>query len=376
MTGSATLRRGWALGLALAGALLLLVPAPAQAHATLLGSDPEDGAVVTSLPGEVTLRFNEPVQVEGDGVTVLAPGGDELDVEARSSDNEVIAGLSGDGQQGTYVVAWKITSADGHTVQGAVSFAVGAAGATPSATPGPPERTLVVPVLVAGVLGGLGLLALAVGVVTGRGAGSRRPAWWVTGVAALVLVPLVELRGAGRPLGDLTDAGAWFGGLFSWPGLLLGGVALGAGLAVASPRRTALAGLVAAAALAAGVVVALPGPVDSPAAAEPSSPVAAADAPGLRVVAELGATTVGEQPLRLTLEDGAGAPLTPYDVPQVTVSGEVELGAVEVTGADGEWTGTVAFPRGGEWELVVSVRTTEFDNPVVRLPFSITPAPG
>src|SRR5699024_11799194 len=48
--------------LALAGALLLAaliaLPAPAQAHDTLLSTDPEDGATLETSPEEVTFTFS------------------------------------------------------------------------------------------------------------------------------------------------------------------------------------------------------------------------------------------------------------------------------------------------------------------------------
>ena len=54
-----------AVGALLLGMLFVLGAgvAPAQAHAELLSTNPEDGAVLDTAPATVELRFNEPVQL-------------------------------------------------------------------------------------------------------------------------------------------------------------------------------------------------------------------------------------------------------------------------------------------------------------------------
>ncbi|NHA01795.1 copper resistance protein CopC [Nocardioides sp. W3-2-3] len=58
---------------ALLAALLVAVAAvvglasPASAHATLVSTDPAEGAVVPSAPGQVTFTFDEPVQPGAEG---------------------------------------------------------------------------------------------------------------------------------------------------------------------------------------------------------------------------------------------------------------------------------------------------------------------
>jgi copper transport protein len=55
---------------ALVVALVVLLAAPASAHATLLSTDPSNGGVYDKPPSAVTLRFNEGVEVALGGVRV------------------------------------------------------------------------------------------------------------------------------------------------------------------------------------------------------------------------------------------------------------------------------------------------------------------
>lgn len=109
--------------LPLVAMLLVLAPAPAGAHAALVSTDPEDGAVLDAAPSTVTLEFNEPVTRSE--VVVTAPDGSAVPVEVAARDRDVVAtlGRSGeDGQQGTYTVAYRVVSADGHPITGTSTF--------------------------------------------------------------------------------------------------------------------------------------------------------------------------------------------------------------------------------------------------------------
>ncbi|MER5742786.1 copper resistance protein CopC [Streptomyces sp. NPDC002225] len=126
---------GMVLGLLLTGA------GPAAAHAALTGSDPQDGAVVTSAPKEVTLSFSEQVALGKGSVRVLAPDGKRADTGAEPrdlSDKSAVryavalrTGLA----DGTYTVAWQAVSADSHPVSGAFTFSIGAPSQTAAALP-------------------------------------------------------------------------------------------------------------------------------------------------------------------------------------------------------------------------------------------------
>lgn len=100
---------------------------PAAAHATLLQTTPGDEAVVDKAPATLELRFSEPVQAGGGGVTVFGPTGKRADrgsAQRREGGTVVTAPVDAD-PQGTYTVAWRVTSDDGHTITGSFVFHVG-----------------------------------------------------------------------------------------------------------------------------------------------------------------------------------------------------------------------------------------------------------
>jgi copper transport protein len=130
-----TVRRVLALG-AVVGALVALPALPASAHAMLRATTPADGAVLDAPPSEVTLDFNEPVVAALGAVRVYSSD------EARVDRGEVGVGedgtvlrvpLAGDVAEGTHVVTWRVTSADGHPVNGAFVFSVGSEGTADNA---------------------------------------------------------------------------------------------------------------------------------------------------------------------------------------------------------------------------------------------------
>jgi copper transport protein len=100
-------------------------PAAALAHATLIASDPPDGAVLASAPAMLSLSFNEPVEptavrmIDGAGaasvVTRIGRNGANLILNPPSTLGE-----------GAHVVSWRVVSADGHPVGGSLTFWIGA----------------------------------------------------------------------------------------------------------------------------------------------------------------------------------------------------------------------------------------------------------
>lgn len=98
---------------------------PAEAHADLLETLPADGEVLDEAPEQIELRFNEPVQLI-EGATRLFPGGGTPSVlDARVVDTTLTAALPPSLGEGAYTVAYRIVSADGHPVGGAISFQIG-----------------------------------------------------------------------------------------------------------------------------------------------------------------------------------------------------------------------------------------------------------
>ena len=97
---------------------------PAGAHATLIGTVPAADGKVDAVPAAVELRFDEPVETVEDAVQVFGPDGDRVDlgtVEADDGGATLRAPIEADGQ-GTYTVAWRVTSEDSHTLSGSFVF--------------------------------------------------------------------------------------------------------------------------------------------------------------------------------------------------------------------------------------------------------------
>lgn len=103
------------------------------------------------------------------------------------------------------------------------------------------------------------------------------------------------------------------------------------------------------------------------AATEPSTVTAVAD--DVRVVAHLEPGRVGPNVLSVQVQDLAGEPLEPYAAPVVSIgSATLDLGSRPVRNvASGTYRGEVVLPSPGTWQVQVSVRTGEFDNPVLTL---------
>lgn len=105
-----------------AAAVSVAGAAPASAHDALIGVDPADGSTQAAVPAEVTLRFEEPPLALGIAVAVLGPTG-EVNVGAPSlAGSAVSVALRPGSPPGNYRVSWRVTSDDGHPVQGTTRF--------------------------------------------------------------------------------------------------------------------------------------------------------------------------------------------------------------------------------------------------------------
>ncbi len=149
--------------LLLAPLLVLLAAGPALAHAALLSTDPEDGTVLPRAPQTVTLTFSERVGTSLGAVRVIDPTGERVDdgQPVRSdAGRKVTVALPDAGEQGTYVLTWRVVSEDSHPVSGVSTFSVGResepAAAVEAGGDGPAKRWLTA----ARALGYLGLLGL------------------------------------------------------------------------------------------------------------------------------------------------------------------------------------------------------------------------
>lgn len=105
--------------------VLVLLPAQASAHATLLRSSPGDESTAKGPITKVELAFDERVAVTFGGTKVWGPDGTRVDPGTGGGDGKTID-IPIDGRApGTYAVSYRVTSADGHPVHGALTFSVG-----------------------------------------------------------------------------------------------------------------------------------------------------------------------------------------------------------------------------------------------------------
>lgn len=115
--------------------LAALAVAPAFAHSELVASSPANGESLAQAPAQVRLTFSN--KVLGDFTEVSVLGADRRPVETArpvSTGNVVTQALPTQLPKGTYVVSYRVVSADSHPISGQVRFTV-TVGATPSPTP-------------------------------------------------------------------------------------------------------------------------------------------------------------------------------------------------------------------------------------------------
>jgi copper transport protein len=105
----------------------LIAPSTALAHASLVGTTPGDGAVLDRPPAEVILRFDEAVSTVPGSVRVFDDDVERVDSGdvGRPTSDSVSVSVPDDLPDGTYVVAWRVLSADSHPIRGAFAYSVG-----------------------------------------------------------------------------------------------------------------------------------------------------------------------------------------------------------------------------------------------------------
>ena len=196
-----------------------------SAHAELVTSTPQPGAVLETAPTKITLTFSEPVEISLGGIRLFDGTGTSIDVSAaRHPDGDDLAvevdlpALD----NGSYIVDWRVVSADSHPVHAAFTFQVGPESNLESGlldqiistndTGGTVGLTIsrsLVTASIAIVFGGL--LACGLGIVPfGRrqrvviGASAA-----IGAVAGALAMPLEVAYTAGRSLDVITDGSAW-----------------------------------------------------------------------------------------------------------------------------------------------------------------------
>jgi copper transport protein len=199
----------------------------ASAHAVLVKSAPQQGALLHEEPRRIVLRFNEPVETSFGAVRIYDEKGKRVERGApvRPRGDTIAMGIR-PGLLGVYTVSYRVLSADGHPVAGAFAFGMHqapTAGAQARAARLAPDSEADKRVETAfGAARGFNYLSLLLLIGSlpffwvvwrpGRDAGdtpARGPRRLLIGagvvglLTALAAVPLLGLVGGGLPLDDL-----------------------------------------------------------------------------------------------------------------------------------------------------------------------------
>lgn len=133
----ATQRRTWTMRLSYLAAVIVIgvlaLSRPSAAHTDLLSSVPAKGTTLAAPPRHVELEFTEPMAPSLATIMLTVPGGQPVELRVRSGprDTVLLADVPRSAtQEGTWRVGYRVTSVDGHPIQGKLDFEV-----VPSASP-------------------------------------------------------------------------------------------------------------------------------------------------------------------------------------------------------------------------------------------------
>jgi copper resistance protein C len=120
--------------MALTALFVVLGGGPAAAHTGLQSSTPADGEALTTAPDAVTLTFATAVASQFAQVAVTGPDGQSVTTGEATVEGAVVQQPVNPNGDGSYVVAYRVVSDDGHPVSGEVSFTLTGTGAAPAPT--------------------------------------------------------------------------------------------------------------------------------------------------------------------------------------------------------------------------------------------------
>ena len=226
---SRTLRFRLLVATVLALGAVLLAAAPAFAHAQLTSTEPVGGTALATSPPRVVLHFGEAVEIPLGSIRVFAsPSGKQIETGAAGhadGQSSAVAVKLPKLDKGTYIVTWRVTSADSHPVHGAFTFSVG------SAKGGTEDAALVQKLLTSGggsttvgavyavirfvafsalvlLVGGLAFVGLVwpVGAALARTRRLLWSAWGAAVVTTVVGIPVQGVYAAGLPLSKVVSS--------------------------------------------------------------------------------------------------------------------------------------------------------------------------
>lgn len=115
-------------------AMVLGGAAIASAHAELESSSPANGAQLTGPPAQIKLVFGENILSEGTQLVAFSADKTPVALTNESVDGaSLTANWPAATPPGSYTVSYRVTSADGHPIDGGLQFGYTAAGTSTSA---------------------------------------------------------------------------------------------------------------------------------------------------------------------------------------------------------------------------------------------------
>jgi methionine-rich copper-binding protein CopC len=107
---------------------------PVLAHTHLKSTVPADGSTVATAPAEFVLTFSEPARLTA--LTIQKDGGAEQKIVALPASATAAAKVAAPKLgNGRYTLNYRVVGADGHVMNGKVTFTVGAKAAPGTAAP-------------------------------------------------------------------------------------------------------------------------------------------------------------------------------------------------------------------------------------------------
>ncbi len=134
----------------------------ASAHAAIEKTNPVQGSIVQTAPKEIVVTFSEHVQAVNSRIQVIDPDGKKINNGTpRVSGDDLHIPVRTDGPRGTYLVSFRVISADSHPVGGSFIYSVGApspGGAPKAVDAGKTDRVVATAVSVEQFIGFAGVI--------------------------------------------------------------------------------------------------------------------------------------------------------------------------------------------------------------------------
>ncbi len=120
---------------------LFIWPFQVDAHTYLSESTPTDGEELTEPIQEIKLKFDTAIEQNGI-IEIIDTDQQEIPVQVKTEGNTLIGTLEEELQNGAYEVKYSIVGADGHVMDGSLSFTSLAAEEVPKVVPEDTEEAL------------------------------------------------------------------------------------------------------------------------------------------------------------------------------------------------------------------------------------------